>query len=72
MQYLIDNAKWLFEGGSDADDDDEDDAAAADDEGGGSEESDIDVEVKKINSGKGECRGRRGAGKGSQNAEFRS
>ena len=24
-QYLIDNAKWLFEGGSDADDDDDDD-----------------------------------------------
>ena len=55
-QYLIDNAKWLFEGGSDADDDDDDDteeegktvaAISADDDG------DSDVEVKKINSGKG-------------------
>ena len=63
MQYLIDNAKWLFEGGSDADDDadDEDeaadgrDAAAADeDEGEGGSESSDDGEVKKINSGKGE------------------
>ena len=55
-QYLIDNAKWLFEGGSDADDDDDDDdeeegkTVVAEDDG---DSDGDDVEVKKINSGKG-------------------
>ena len=58
-QYLIDNAKWLFEGGSDADDDDDGDeegenrAAKAGGEEDHSDDSD-DVEVNKINSGRGE------------------
>ena len=59
-QYLIDNAKWLFEGGSDADDDDDDTeeegktVAAISEEHDRDRDSDgDDVEVKQINSSKG-------------------